>query len=89
MRAKAFQLGLVAVIGGLIGTGVAIDCGWRIALAAAAVVVLIGLAVRAFRRGHRKAEQIFREELDDPDPFAMSRRVEYRTPPTDTTGETR
>ncbi len=90
MRAKAFPIVLAAVIGGLIGTGVAIDYGWRIALAAGALLVLVGLAVRAFRRGRLDAKRIFRQELGDPDPFRMGDRPVLRKPTdTDTTGEAR
>src|SRR5687767_8271294 len=55
-------------------------------------VIVAGLVARALRRAYKKVDQIFRDELDDdPDPFAMRRRVEYRDDPTDSnnTGETR
>lgn len=69
MRAKAFPIVLAVIVGGLLGTASVASYGWRATLAAAAALVLVGLAIRAFRRGHRDAEQIFQEELGDPDPF--------------------
>lgn len=83
MRAKAFQIVLGALIVGPIGIASVSSYGWRPTLAAAALLVLTGLAVRAFRRGGRDAEQIFSQELGDPDPF------NERHDPTDTTGEPR
>jgi hypothetical protein len=61
------------------------------ALIAAAVLILAALAVFAIQAVWAvQINRIFREEVDEHrerDEFAMERRVEYRTPPTNT-GET-
>jgi UPF0716 family protein affecting phage T7 exclusion len=90
MSTKAFLIVLAASIGGLIGVGAAIDYGWRITLAAAALLVLAGLAVRAaLGRANRQHLQINQDEIDkprrlarelddDPDPFRMQYRPVLR-----------
>jgi hypothetical protein len=79
-----------AAIGFLIGgTTSLITGGWTAAFIAAGVVTTLLAALLLIRRiwlANKQTDQIFDDELDDPDPFNTRLRV---YPDTDTTGETR